>query len=293
MNNMVMSRKLAIVTPSWNYGRFIEDALASVRHQESDSEIEHIVMDAGSTDNTRQILQQQPEHVRWQSEPDAGQSDALNKALELVSHEVEWIGWLNADEFYLPGAFEAFLEFSTADADVIYGDAIFVDERGRFERSLPQHPFSQLALRHHGCYIATCATFLRRSVLEDEPFDRRLKRIMDWDLWLSLAEQGAQFSYLPRPLGAFRLHGRQVTADWDDTAREEHRLVRSLHGLSRPNSFQAQVQRISGQALHGLLKLASGSYQKQWRATRVSGGRDVRWWDNRSALSSCIEIVNL
>src|SRR6266542_3259162 len=90
---------VSVLTPALDYGRFIEDGIMSVDGQEELS-IEHIVQDGGSGDETIEVLRRHTE-LQWESEPDRGQSDALNRALRRSTGR--WIGWLNADEFYLPG----------------------------------------------------------------------------------------------------------------------------------------------------------------------------------------------
>src|ERR1700755_1492305 len=95
--------KISIITPSYNQGRFIEDAILSVLSQ-GYPDFEHIVIDNCSTDNTLDVLKKYP-HVKWVSEPDRGQSNALNKGFGLSTGDV--LGWLNCDDFYLPGAFHA------------------------------------------------------------------------------------------------------------------------------------------------------------------------------------------
>src|ERR1700743_3653163 len=93
--------KISIITPSYNQGQFIEDAIRSVLDQ-GYPDFEHIVIDNCSTDGTLDVLRRYP-HVRWVSEPDGGQSAALNKGLRLSTGDV--LAWLNCDDFYLPGAF--------------------------------------------------------------------------------------------------------------------------------------------------------------------------------------------
>src|SRR5882762_2861563 len=94
--------RISIITPSFNQGKFIEDAIQSVLIQNY-PDIEHIVIDNCSTDNTMEVLKKYP-HLKWISAKDRGQSDALNKGFDLATGEI--IGWLNCDDFYLPGAFQ-------------------------------------------------------------------------------------------------------------------------------------------------------------------------------------------
>jgi hypothetical protein len=128
---------LSVLTPSFQYGRFLGDALASVLEQNG-LEVEDIVQDGGSTDGTVELLRAAPPGVRWVSEPDGGQSDALNRAFARARGE--WVAWLNADEFYLPGGLARLLDAAKeTGADVVYGDCVFVDEQGRVLRLVPQH----------------------------------------------------------------------------------------------------------------------------------------------------------
>ncbi len=94
---------LSVITPSRNSAQFLEDALLSVARQ-SGPRVEHIVMDCASTDNTLEILNRFPQ-VQWISEPDQGQSDAINKGFLRASGDL--MGWLNADDYYLPGGLQA------------------------------------------------------------------------------------------------------------------------------------------------------------------------------------------
>ena len=94
---------VSVVTPSLNQAAYIEEAILSVREQDY-PRIEHIVVDGGSTDGTLEILRRHP-HVVWSSEPDEGQADALNKGFARARGTV--LGWLNADDRYLPGAVSA------------------------------------------------------------------------------------------------------------------------------------------------------------------------------------------
>src|SRR5688572_1037654 len=94
---------VSIVTPSLNQGRYLDEAIRSVQGQDY-PRLEHVVVDGGSTDETLDVLRRHP-HLRWVSEPDGGQSDAVNKGFRLARGEI--FGWLNADDYYLPGAVAA------------------------------------------------------------------------------------------------------------------------------------------------------------------------------------------
>ena len=155
--------------------------------------VEHIVQDGSSTDDTVQVLTQFKGGVDWSSESDHGQSDALNKALARASGR--WIGWLNADEFFMPGGLAHLVRVGErTQSDVVYGDCVIIDEEGRLVRLQAPHRFSARLLAEYGCYISSCSTIFRRSVLGEAPWDVEIRRVMDWDLYLKLMARGRPFA---------------------------------------------------------------------------------------------------
>ncbi|MGH9897197.1 MAG: glycosyltransferase [bacterium] len=271
---------ISVLTPSYGYGRYIGDSILSVLGQEGLS-VQHVIQDAGSSDETLDVLGEFGDAVDWVSEPDEGQSDALNRALERATGR--WIGWLNADEFYLPGALSAMLEWGEErQADVVHADTLFVNERGRMLRLQPQHRFSQTVLRLYGCFIASCGIVIRRSAIGDRPWDAGLRMMMDWELYLRLATSGARFVTLAYPAGAFRWHGERVTARRSDFADEYPRIF-GRYGIS------AQSRRW-GRWLHGGYKFLSGSYLRQARARSLQG-MDMRWFAGREARENFTQLL--
>ena len=261
-------RAVSVLTPSRGYAHFIRDALLSVQRQ-SRLSVEHIVQDGASTDGTIAALEEFGDRVRWRSEPDGGQSEALNRAFSQASHG--WIGWLNADEFYLPGGLAMLAEAAeSTDADVVYGDCVFVDERGRLTRLLAAHEFDATVLQRYGCFIKTCAALFRRTALPDRPWDERLRMTMDWELFLHLAGAGARFHHVRYPVGAFRAHPGRVTAGSRAGIDDEYALLRRAYGAGGPGRW-------IGVGLHGLRKLTEGGYHRERRA-RSSSGSDLRWF---------------
>jgi len=99
---------ISIVTPSLNQGRYIEQTIQSVLLQNYPN-FEHIVIDGGSTDGTVEILKKYP-HLKWISEKDSGQSEALNKGLKMATGDI--IAWINSDDWYAEGAFNNVASFS-------------------------------------------------------------------------------------------------------------------------------------------------------------------------------------
>lgn len=279
--------RLSILSPSYNYGRFLTDALQSVGAQ---GEVEHVVVDGGSVDDTTRLLARAGPSVIWRSEPDRGQSDALNKALAMSTGD--WIGWLNVDEFYLPGAFDALAAGLARhpDADLVHGDAVFVDGAGRLRRLVGQHRPSSRVLRWDRCYISSCAMFARRRALPERGWDVGLREVMDWDMYLEMQRRGARFAYIPRPIAAFRVHPDQVTTTplgWDSPERE---LLRQRHDL--PRGATARLAARAGQLEHRVLKLVGGSYIRELRV-RTLVGADLRWFASDEARRSAERVVRV
>jgi glycosyltransferase involved in cell wall biosynthesis len=269
--------KFSILTPSYGYGRFVGDCVRSVLMQR-DVDLEHVVMDAGSTDETVQELVKfsGDPRLHWKSEPDEGQSHALTKAFR--ESNGDWIGWLNADEFYLPGALMSVAECIQRNpgADLVYGDYAEVDDLGRLRRMVAHHEYSSHVLRAR-CYIPSCATFIRRTAMPARLWDTRCRSMMDWDLFLELHNAGSQFKYSKHTLAAFRIHADQVTSSAQAQSAEEFALIRARHGIPLRGSTLKRVE-MTGRGLRVVRKVIEGGYVRELRAKRVAG-MNLRWFD--------------
>jgi glycosyltransferase involved in cell wall biosynthesis len=201
------SSLLSILMPSLNSGPFLAEAIESALSYER---IELIVQDGLSRDSTSRVLQHFAADPRVQvfQERDRGQADALNKALGKATSD--WIGWLNADDFYIEGSLEAVIEaIQTRGADgysVLYGDYWLVDRAGAKLRTYRVGPWSFDRIYRHGCYMFSGATFLRRDLLQRVGgLDSSLHYCMDLDLFLRLGREVRSLK-LDRPLAALRVH---------------------------------------------------------------------------------------
>jgi glycosyltransferase involved in cell wall biosynthesis len=179
---------VSIVTPSYNQAAYIREALDSVRAQ-THAPIEHVVVDGGSTDGTQSILAEYDD-VRWISEPDRGQSHALNKGFELTQGEI--IGWLNADDAYAPYAVEhGVAEIRRTGAALVYADVTRVNDGGVNPRRIRSRPtFDLWTELNLGCGIYSPAVFFTRAALEAVGgIDESLHLTMDYDLWLRIGKR--------------------------------------------------------------------------------------------------------
>ncbi len=227
--------RITIVTPSLNQGAYIKEALLSVK-QQNYGNLEHLVIDGGSTDATLTILRELStspgwDHLRWISEPDGGQSDALNKGFRLATGDL--VGWLNSDDRYRPSAFDVISRVSRSnpDADVLYGDYTFIDSEGRLRQLRREIEFSRFILHYHRVlYIPTTATFFRRRIFDEGNFlDEQLHYAMDYDFFLRLSERGYGFQHVPALLADFRVHAESKSGAFCRQQLREHDMLARKH----------------------------------------------------------------
>jgi glycosyltransferase involved in cell wall biosynthesis len=220
---------VSIVSPSLNQGRYLEATVASVLSQDY-TPVEYVVMDGGSTDESVDILSRQGGRLRYVSEPDGGQSAAINRGFQLTTGEI--LGWLNSDDTYEEGALSAVVQFFTAHPEVmlVYGDATFMDAEGReLGPCAYVEPFSKERLREADFIVQPAAFFRRSAFLDVGGLDESLHWSMDYDLWLRLA---ARFpvAYLPRRLARYRLTGQNKSAQGGFARLDELARVGRRHG---------------------------------------------------------------
>lgn len=197
--------RITIVTPSYNQGQFIEETIRSVLLQNYPN-LEYIIIDGGSTDNSVEIIRKYEDNLAyWISEPDKGQSDAINKGFKVATGDI--VAWLNSDDIYCRGALAIVAaEFVRQGwPDLIYGDYVIISDDGsKGEKvTLGQYGFADLIA---GKNIGQPSAFIKRGSQCSPVFVREdLNYCMDYDLWLHVSRKG-RMVYLPRVLSEFRYY---------------------------------------------------------------------------------------
>ena len=223
---------VSIVTPSFQQGEFIEDTILSVKDQAYPN-IEHVIMDGGSTDGTIEILKRYQGSYRmsWISEPDNGQADAINKGFAGVTGQI--VGWLNSDDVYFDEqAIENVVAaFDRTEACVVYGNDALIGPHGEILRIrlLPEFNYDRL-LRYGG--ISQAAVFFRRSVIEHQRLREELTYALDTEFWLRISKSH-RFKHLNRVLAGNRIHAQRKMIAHKVEARSEQWRIAVTYGLRR------------------------------------------------------------
>lgn len=218
---------ISIVTPSFRQASYITRTIESVLGQRYPA-LEYFIQDGGSQDGTVEILKHYTECLSgWTSEPDDGQSQAINRGFIKTHGEI--MAWLNSDDLLMPGTLAYVAEYfvSHPDVDVVYGQRILIDEHDREigRWILPPHDDKVLSWAD---FVPQETLFWRRTIWEKAggSIDETFRFAMDWDLLLRFRKAGARMVRLPKFLGAFRIHEAQKTsAAINDVGHQEmHRL---------------------------------------------------------------------
>lgn len=222
---------VSIITPSYNQGEFIEDTILSVKNQTYPN-VEHLVIDGGSTDETIDLLGHHEEtyDLRWVSESDDGQSDAINKGFEMASGEI--VAWINSDDVYFDtGVLERVVKyFDKYDDEIIYGDQVLLNEHSTIH-SVDIRPDFDTKKLSHRILLAQAATFFRSDVIKSEKLRTDLDYCLDYEYWLRLSQEYS-FRHVDDILAGFRLYDTQKSQSMADMSEEFDRIMAEYPSLS-------------------------------------------------------------
>jgi glycosyltransferase involved in cell wall biosynthesis len=254
---------MSIVMPTLNQAAFINRALDSILSQTRDFPLECVVVDGGSSDRTPEILASYGDSIRWTSEPDRGQSDALNRGIARTTGAV--VGWLNSDDTYEPGALQLVVDVFRAEETVhwAYGKVRIIDESDREIRrwvtaykNMRMRNFSYDRLLREN-WISQMGVFWRRSAFEVVgPFDEELHLTMDYDYWLRLAAKWPG-RFIDEDLANFRWYSASKSGSGfcDQFAEELRVATRRAEGEHRWSLAAHRLYVVRTVAAYRLLRL--------------------------------------
>lgn len=224
---------VSVVTPSFNQAGFLEETICSVLAQDYPN-LEYYIIDGGSSDGSLEIIKKYAHRLAgWVSEPDRGQTDAINKGFTRARGNI--LAWLNSDDRYHPGAVREAVTFMEENPQIgmVYGDANLVDETGKIIGKFPAAQTDYQRLRRGYVHIPQQSAFFRADLWKTVgPLDPTFYFAMDYDLWVRLAKY-APLVYHPRLWADFRLHGSGKTSISDDRCWPEMLRVHFREGGSR------------------------------------------------------------
>jgi glycosyltransferase involved in cell wall biosynthesis len=189
--------------------KYLPETIESVLSQDY-PRIEYIVVDGGSTDGSLEILERYKDRLSYTSGPDRGPSDAAFQGLRKARGEI--LGWLNADDSFLPGAVRTSVDALSRHpaADIVYGEGWWIDEDGAVISRYPTLPFDAKVLERD-CFICQPSAFVRASAYRRTELDPEIARSFDYDLWIRMQKAGCRFQPIPEYLANSRIHGGSKT----------------------------------------------------------------------------------
>lgn len=260
---------VSIVTPSYNQARFLDETIRSVLDQDY-PRLEYLVVDGGSEDGSVAVIERHADRLAWwTSEPDTGQAAALNKGFAHARGAI--LGWLSSDDALLPGAVARVVEALERDREamLVYGEALFVDERGREIFPLEPRPFDVPAM------VRTCANhvvqpgslFRRRALELAGPLDEDAHYLFDFEFALRLWLVGGKVTYIPDRLATYRVHPASKSGGGTLLKARDyaHFADRFLAGSGLPGEREGR----------GSAYLAAGDYF--YAARRLAEARRYLW----------------
>jgi len=286
-----------IVTPGFNQGKFLGQAMQSVLEQAGDFYIDYIVLDGGSTDESVEVIRRREQILkdnfeqkeidgltyyipkpgspyrckgisfRWHSGPDGGQTVAINTGIDLGKGNI--FAYLNSDDIYYPYAFQAVLDAFSLTIDgvtpeVVYGNATFTDAAGGVIGAYPVRDIAtnDLGERNH---ISQPSVFIKMDTIRKAGnFNAKIGNSMDYECWMRLWKQGAKFRFIPAILSSTRIHGDTKTNRNQMKIKLECLAIAEHYTGKIPNSWKLAFAQdasflgiLSSKVLSGFNKLRS------------------------------------
>jgi len=235
--------KISIITPNYNYAKYIGKAVESVVSQDY-ADIEHIIIDDGSTDNSveeiEKIDKEYPGRIKLIKQKNTGQTKALNVALSHVTGDI--IGWLNSDDYFLPGTFSKIIELfiNNPELDAVFGDINIVDNEDNFVKKIHYYPFcyASSVFIGFGKEISSNAIFWKKELTDQvQGFDENFNTTMDSEYWSRLLYK-RKLKHINLALASFRWHENAKTIKRRDRNSKNYHTANKEENLIKRNSYK-------------------------------------------------------
>jgi glycosyltransferase involved in cell wall biosynthesis len=230
---------VSLVTPSFNQGPFLRRTIESVLGQ-SYPHLEYIVVDGGSTDESVEILRSYGDRFGWVSEPDRGQTHAINKGFARARGSI--LGFLCSDDLLVAGTVEKVVDYfvQNPEWDVLYGRGQLINAEDQVLGLYETEPFSYKRLAR-ACYICQPAAFWRARVAQKiGPLNERFNHSMDYEYWLRMARAGCRIEHVPDILASSRVH------DGSRTLTEREQVFRADIAIASEQLGHADISYFRG-----------------------------------------------
>jgi glycosyltransferase involved in cell wall biosynthesis len=237
--------KMSIVTPSLNQVATLEKTILSVLNQNYPN-LEYIIMDGGSTDGSVEIIRKYEDKLSfWQSKPDKGQAQALNEGFSRCTGEI--CAWLNADDFYYPGALLKVMEGFTSFpyAGLIFGDAVIFSVQDKpICKIVPK--YINRRLMSINCFIRQPSVFFRKCILEKTGLlDESYINSFDYDFWIRTFSMTV-YKYIPFVFSGSRVGAESKTIKyWNRSLKEKDIIQKKYFGI---RSWKTELEIIASQS---------------------------------------------
>ncbi|NQT32329.1 MAG: glycosyltransferase [Candidatus Omnitrophica bacterium] len=278
MEKSKLFNRISIVTPSLDQEGFLERTIKSVVRQ-TRPPYEYFVIDGGSSDESVEIIKKHHHSISyWVSEPDKGQSEAINKGFRRASGE--WLCWLNGDDVLFPNALEKVQKVinSTQGIDIITGNIVCIDKNDVIIKCIKTPGMNwYLYGRGVGSFTAPAVFFRKKLYEEARGLDDNLHISMDVDLWHKFREKNARIYHINEYLGAFRIHSSSKTVSFRGEGKDifEHPETVSLREKYLPSVSEDTVKFF--RVLFKLHRMVRLHYIKGW--IDHTRWKNKRWWE--------------